>query len=155
MLCQGLRAPRLSRTPTAQPLKSTQLDIRRRTSRRWRAAGLEAATRSRRNSNRKYARRDWLGRGCTKIRIPHTYVPPPLPPRRGEFFFFCIQFFLFSNALPALYNASYASNTCQIPTKRPRGEHLRATEGSSAWLHLTVDDVGTEVKHRFVIKQLN
>ena len=85
----------------------------------------------------------YSSRGCTKIRIPHTYVPPPLPPRRGEIFFFCIQFFLFSNALPALYNASYASNTCQIPTKCPRGEHLRATEGSSAWLHLTVDDVGT------------
>ena len=26
---------------------------------------------------------------------------------------------------------------------------------STVRLHLTVDDVGTEVKHRFVIKQLN
>ena len=82
--------------------------------------------------------------------------PLPYPPGGVNFFFFASNFFSLVNALPALYNASYASNTCQIPTKRPRGGHLRATEGSSAWLHLTVDDVvGTEVKHRFVIKQLN
>ena len=81
--------------------------------------------------------------------IPHTYVPsPPYPPGGVGKKKNCTHFFSLVHVFLALYDARYASNTCQIPTKRTRGEHLRATEGSWAWLHLTVDDVGTEFKHR-------